>query len=358
MRRPIIALMVTTVLSMLATSERFIGLTYFLYLLEYYFLYWLTYNMVQSEEDFRRIVRLLLVAIAMQSVIYFIQSGLGVTFDLVGQTWEEGDISRPGGTVSTNPAGFASFIMPPLFMAIAIAIVKARVWPRGYAVLVSLMGIAALVLTFTRGAWSGFALGMIVVAIMGVRSRAIPGKTVLLGTAAAVIGGLMLLPVMLARVAGDYSGEGGSTTSGLDERLGLIQIALNIVAEHPVTGIGPGSYGYLFKSHLPGGMDQWLFVVHNEFLLRAAEIGIPGALAFVFFLIVGFKVALRLARTGQTLIGVCALGWFGALIALVWQMNWVPWIGWSYNAMLWVMLGLMDAAQRLVVHDGNRTGLN
>ena len=49
---------------------------------------------------------------------------------------------------------------------------------------------------------------------------------------------------------------------------------------------------------------------------------------------------------------------FGALIALVWQMNWVPWIGWCYNAMLWVMLGLMDAAQRLVVQDGNRTGLN
>jgi hypothetical protein len=35
------------------------------------------------------------------------------------------------------------------------------------------------------------------------------------------------------------------------------------------------------------------------------------------------------------------------LVALIWQMNWVPWIGWSYNAMLWLMLGLMDGAQRL-----------
>jgi putative inorganic carbon (HCO3(-)) transporter len=350
--------MVTTILALLTTSERFVGLTYFFSLLEYYFLYWLTYNMVQSEEDFRRIVRLLLVALAMQSVIYFIQSGLGVTFDLMGQTWEAGDIPRAGGTVSTNPAGFASFIMPALFMVIALAMVKAQVWPKGYAVVLSLMGVAALALTFTRGAWSGFALGMIVVAIMGMRSSAIPGKTVLLGAVVAVIGGLLLLPAMLARVAGDYSDEGGSTTSGLDERLGLIKIALNIIAEHPVTGIGPGSYGHLFKSYLPGGMDQWLFIVHNEFLLRAAEIGIPGALAFIFFLIVGFKVALRLARTGQTLVAVCALGWFGALIALVWQMNWVPWSGWSYNAMLWVMLGLMDAAQRLVVQDGNRTGLN
>ena len=41
-------------------------------------------------------------------------------------------------------------------------------------------------------------------------------------------------------------------------------------------------------------------------------------------------------------------GWLAALIALVWQMNWVPWSGWTYNAMLWIMLGLMDGAQRLV----------
>jgi hypothetical protein len=32
-------------------------------------------------------------------------------------------------------------------------------------------------------------------------------------------------------------------------------------------------------------------------------------------------------------------------------MNWVPWGGWSYNAMLWIMLGLMDGAQRLVARN-------
>lgn len=355
---PIAALVVTTALSMLVTTERFVALTYFLYLLEYYFLYWLTYNMTQSEDDFRWILKLLLISLVIQSVIYYLQSALGITFDLVGKIWQEGEIPRPGGTVSTNPAGFASFIMPSLFMVIAMAIVKTRVWPRPYAVLLSMMGIAALILTFTRGAWSGFVLGMIAVSIIGIKTHAIAGKTILLGAVVAIIGGLLLLPVMLARVAGDYSSEGVSTTSGMDERIGLMRIAMNIIAEHPLTGIGPGSYGYQFKSYIPGDMNQWLFIVHNEFLLRAAEIGIPGALAFVFFLIVGFKVALRLARTGQTLIGVCALGWFGAMIALVWQMNWVPWIGWSYNAMLWVMLGLMDAAQRLVLPERKQTGLN
>lgn len=348
MSGPIIAMFVTTFLSILTTSERFIGLAYLLSLAEYYFLYWLSYNLVHSEEDFRSFVKLLLVVLAMQSVVYYIQSGLGVTFDLSGQTWDAGEIPRPGGTVSANPAGFASFIMPALFMAVTMAIVKPRVWSRKYAVIVSLMGLLALLLTFTRGAWSGFLFGMVVVVYIGLRARVISGKTVFIAAALVVIAILAFTPVMLERVAMDYSGQSGSEST-LEERLGLIQIALNIIAAHPITGIGPGSYGYLFKSYMPGGIDQWVFVVHNEFLLQAAEIGIPGAIAFVAFLVAGFRVARRLVRGGFTLVGVCALGWIGALVTLIWQMSWVPWIGWSYNAMLWVMLGLMDAAQRLVV---------
>jgi len=35
------------------------------------------------------------------------------------------------------------------------------------------------------------------------------------------------------------------------------------------------------------------------------------------------------------------------LIALVWQMTWVPWRGFSYNAMFWMFLGLIDACDRM-----------
>lgn len=74
-------------------------------------------------------------------------------------------------------------------------------------------------------------------------------------------------------------------------------------------------------------------------------------------LIVGIRVALRLAQAEPSLISISALGWLGALFALIWQMNWVPWIGWSYNAMLWVMLGLMDGAQRLVAQDAGGSAI-
>jgi hypothetical protein len=349
MRVPIAALLATTLLSLTTTSERFVGVTALWYGLELYFLYWLTFNTVQTEDDFKRVIKLLFFTLGVQGIVYIIQSKLGLTFDLVGNTEDLGEVPRPGGTVSTNPDGFASFIMPALLMAITNFAAQEHFMPRRYVFFAIALGIAAIGLTFTRAPWIGLLMGLAFVVIYGYRRRFIKFGMIMWIIAAAVVALALLLPTMLDRVQSNYGVD--ATMGTLDERLGLIQIALNIITAHPITGIGPGAYGYVFKAYVPAGMDQWLFTVHNEFLRRAAETGVPGALAFVVFLVIGFRVALRLTRSELSLISVSALGWLAALIALVWQMNWVPWGGWSYNAMLWIMLGLMDGAQRLVARN-------
>ena len=348
---PILALFATGILSLLTSSERFVGMTNLWYSLQLYFLYWMAFNLSQSQEDFRRVIKLLLFTLGAQSLIYFIQSALGITFNFMGETIEAGNIPRPGGTVSTNPAGFASFIMPALMIAGAFLISKANLWPRPYMLLLMLLGTGAIGLSFTRAAWMGFAMGIAAVILMGWRTRTIQGRMVLWIAAIGITSAAILLPTMLARVSADYAAAGGDPNKAtLDERLGLIRIALDIIAEHPLTGVGPGAYSHILKGY-SSGVDQWIFTVHNEFLLRAAETGIPGALAFIALLVVGFRVTLRLARSRPSLVSITAIGWFGGLVALVWQMNWVPWIGWSYNAMLWLMLGVMDGAQRLVARN-------
>ena len=344
---PIVALFVTGLLALLTSSERFVGLTNLWYSAELYFLYWLAFNLTQSQEDFERIIKLLLFTLAAQSIIYLIQSALGITFNFMGDIIQGGDVPRPGGTVSTNPAGFTSFIMPALMITTALLITKAKLLPRQYTLTLMLLGTVAIGLSFTRAAWIGFAMGLTVIILIGWRRRSINSAMVLWIAVIVAACAAILLPTMLTRIAGDYAGLGGDATKAtLEERFGLMRIALDIIGDHPLTGIGPGAYTQVLRGYAGGG-DQWLFTVHNEFLLRAAETGIPGALAFVLLLIVGFRVALRLARTQPSLMSISALGWTGALAALTWQMNWVPWIGWSYNAMLWLMFGLMDGAQRL-----------
>ncbi len=165
MRGPIIALFATTMLSLATTSERFVGLANLIVSCELYFLYWLSLNIVHSHEDFKRILKLLFIVLAAQSIVYIIQSSLGITFDLVGQVWEEGRIARPGGAVSTNPAGFTSFIMPALLIACALVLNKTQVFPRLPTIILVLLGTTAVGLSFTRAAWIKYALGIFTIVV-------------------------------------------------------------------------------------------------------------------------------------------------------------------------------------------------
>ena len=349
MRRPIAALLIIMVVSIAASSEKFLGLSALVYTLEYYFLYWLAFNIVRTQQDFKRVILLILITLAMQSLVYFAQSAMGITFDFLGNTIEEEEVPRPGGTVSSNPAGFVSFIMPALMMASAVALSLQRRLPGAFAVPLMFMGLAAVGLSFTRAAWLGLGFGFIAIIWISARRRWLNPRMIVAVAVVVAIGLIALLPQMLQRASSDYGSTGvGATAEAYNERMGLNIIALNVIAHHPLLGVGPGAYSHEFKAYVPAGMNQWLFTVHNQYLLWAAETGIPGGIAFIVFLVAGFRIALRLSRAPPSLVSVCATGWFGAMVVLAWMMFWVPWIGFSYNAMFWFMLGLMDGAQRLV----------
>lgn len=358
---PIAAILATTILSLIVTSEKFVGLTGLIYTLEYYFLYWLAFNIIRTNQDFQRIIILLLVTLGIQSLVYFVQSALGITFDLLGNTIAEGNVPRPGGTVSANPDGFASFIMPALMIASALALSK-HFRLGNYSILIMFMGMAAIGLSFTRAAWLGVVFGFFTIVVIGTRNRWINTRMVFIVIGIATIGIIPLLPKMYDRISSDY-GDGGArgASETFKERMGLNLIAINIIKENPIFGIGPRAYSQVFKRYVPRWMNQWLYTVHNEYLLRSAETGIAGGLAYIALLVAGVRVALGLSRGPPSFLSVCATGWLAAIFILMWMMLWTPWIGFSYNAMFWFMLGLMDGAQRLVNFEkssGNRERSN
>lgn len=339
---PIVALLATSSLSLLTTTERFVGLSRLLTEIELYFIYWLVLNMVQREADVERVVRLLLLTLAIQSVIYFAQSELGTSFTLEGDIIAQGDIPRPGGTVSTNPAGFASFILPILFIAMTRLMMRGRARGRVLVGLLVAAGTIAIGLTYTRAAWVAFAIGSVWLLGVLAHRNTIGARRMLAVVLVAAGVAAVFAPMMGKR------DEESPLADAYDERAGLMRIAMNAIAAHPIVGLGPGAYGQVYKAYVPSDLpQQWLYTVHNEYLLRAAETGIPGGIAFVALLIAGFRLAMRLSRARQYTLSTMALGWSAGLLALAWQMYWVPWRGFEYNALLWFMLGLTEAGARI-----------
>lgn len=126
---------------------------------------------------------------------------------------------------------------------------------------------AALLLSFSRQAWIGAGVGLLV---LGLRWRAVQAALAL---------GLLAVAMFLIDVPGrDVTfGEylllsGDSSTTSTSQRLSLWADGLRRVVEVPLTGIGPGSYSTLLNDPA-----HPVFYAHSMLLDFIVEVGILGA---------------------------------------------------------------------------------
>lgn len=340
---PIAAIFGTSLVSLLTTSERFVGAAALLTQFELYLIYLLALNCVRSYQQFDRTLKLLFVVIGIQSVIYYIQSALGITFTLTGEIFDEGDLPRPGGTVSHSPSGFANFILSIMFIVIAqFLIPQAETRRRLYVGSLVALGAGALILTLTRAAWGTFVIGLAWLVIFGYRRGTLSIRKLLF------IGGILIavsaaaIPMIAERLERD------PFESSYNERNALMLMAINVIAANPISGVGPGAYAHTYKSYLTLELKKkWQWTVHNHYLLRTAETGIPGGIAFVLLLLMGLRQALRMTYSSNHTVRIAALGWSAGIIAQCFGMYWDMWTLFPTHSIFWFLLGLMGAAEAM-----------
>ncbi len=341
---PAFFLFLTTMVTILYTPEKWLVLYYVFELLQLYMVFLVMMNIVTSRKDVDLVVKLLLITLGIQCVVYFIQNSIGMTFSLTGAvSVREGDIARHGGTVATRLHAFASFIMPLVFIAISrfmtMSTWRHRIWTGPLAV----MGGLALVLTYTRASWMGFILGFAWLLAVGAMRRMIRPRRVLFLVDAIVLVVVLLLPKIMIRLSHSYS-------AAYTERVLLMKMAWNVITAHPLLGVGAGAYGYVFQDYLTPELREkgvWVYMVHNIYLRRWAETGLFGLLSFLGVFAVGLRQALVCTRSRDPAMSSVALGWSTGLIALLWEMFWDTNLGFSANSLIWLLFGLMLVIKRL-----------
>jgi putative inorganic carbon (hco3(-)) transporter len=193
--------------------------------------------------------------------------------------------------------------------------------------------LAALVMSWSRGAWLGFAA---VLAAMALAVAARSGRGAVLAiTLVAIVayvllaGGIALLPPsIVARFAdlGPQLGLGGlADVRGAEitdanfavlERMAHWQSALAMWADHPWLGVGIGNYEVAYGRY---ALPLWPFPLghaHNYYLNIAAEAGLLGLLVYLFFWLLALLGAWRAARRATGWSFGLALGVLGVLVHL------------------------------------------
>jgi hypothetical protein len=321
---------------------------------------------VHSMKEVSRILTVLVLGLVLQSVHVVGQMLTGGYLPLPGSKITQGGPAvinfggqeaaafRPVGAFD-HPNALADYLTLLTIPALAFVLMgPARVARRPWLVALGtlLLGGVLLLLTLSRGAWAAFLLGALAVGLVYWRQRVI-GSTHVLG---AVLAGTVALSVLVAAYPQIIWRLTEPDDRSTESRLVLNDQALAIIQAHPLTGAGFG--GYNRAAHEVHG-PRWAtisadyqaqlmqLVVHNHYLLVAAQMGVPALLFWCYLLYRMARQAWPLSRWQDP--GAMALG-VGLGCALISQMLFLASDNYDTDIrvfMLWLTSGLLQALTRL-----------
>jgi len=247
-----------------------------------------------------------------------------------------GRFMRASGTFEQpNPyGGYLGLTLPLAVGLVGAAIVpmgqRVKGWWLAWAAGCGALMLAALVMTWSRGAWLGFgaALAAMVLAVVARSGRAAVLGTVFALLAAYILlaGGLTRLPPAIGQRFGDFGPYLGLTdVRGVEvtdanfavlERMAHWQSALDMWTDRPWLGVGIGNYEPVYGRY---ALPLWplpLGHAHNYYLNIAAETGILGLAAYLFLWGAALLSAWRVTRQTSGWVWGVALGILGLLVHL------------------------------------------
>lgn len=241
------------------------------------------------------------------------------------------------------PNAFANFLL----MAWPLVLMRKQWWKT----LLLPVFLAALYLTYSRGAWAVFAIQIIFLAVITLKNTAHANfkKIVIsLGIIAALVFTLVFSLTSLRNknfsvisTMEKLAFQNVESRTSLAERIDFWIGSLKLIAEEPLNGFGPMSFRYAYP-HVEKRMLAISDHPHNWFLKIGVENGLPAALLFIAFLAIVFW-----RYISSTLFTVhCSLftAFLGAILhnMVDYNMNFIP------NIIVFFILaaGLLTAPER------------
>ncbi len=284
---------------------------------------------------------LLLLGLLMAGVaIYFYWGELGA----VDQPVMNGSFGN-----KNHLAGFFGLLLP-LGLALYLA-ASTRRQALAYGA-TSVVFLACLFLTYSRGGWFALAPGLMFV-LWGLRGMPRPALLLRLGLLAlaagattALISGANLSYAVgrgsEAVVSVAQASVGGEPEGTLAPRLDYWQGALRIMVDYPLLGTGPGTFQTVFPEYQRDPRYYSKFT-HNFPLQAGAEMGLPGLLLALALLGgVGWQVAgaLKVAAPQRVLALGLAGGVMAAILHNLVELDWyIP----ALANLFWLEVGLLAA---------------
>jgi len=205
--------------------------------------------------------------------------------------------------------------------------------------------LACLVFTLSKGGWIAFGVGAVAFCAMLGKDFARRHVRAFLGVAAAVA--LLAAALVAARIVPRHVLR--DAVASYDVRIGYWRGALAMARDHPVAGVGLGTFGANYARYR-WPLARVAQAAHNDYLQVLAELGVIGLAAFLWLWVSYFRGAV--ARRGEEgartfprglgyAVGVAALLFSGVVAPTFTFAGWGTEARWARIPKAWADLGLV-----------------
>jgi O-antigen ligase len=319
---PLAGFVVADALSMLAAQDVTLAAFEAFLLAQLYLLFLYVASWVRTRRDLVFVVTLLVAGLAFEGLLMLASRFAGETVRIPGlmarvDVGLPGQAIRAGGTVGgANVAAAYTSILLLATLGVLLTTLSRR--HKQLALVALGLGAAALLATLSRGGLISFALGATVFCLFSIwrgwLSPVVPVGSVV------VVGALVLLlqDLVLSRFVADDQGSAQA-------RIPLMVLAMSIVDDHPLLGIGANNFALVMMQYVTPNFSEyggdWLYVVHNKYLLIWAESGTVGLVAFLAFYVSAIWTGWRGWLLEDRLLSPLALGLMAALVGHLFHMS-------------------------------------
>jgi O-antigen ligase len=301
-------------------------------------------NTLTGEEDLRLVVRFLMISLLFQSALSIFQhqtaidlnlrTGQDVSFMTVGE-----GVVRSFGTIG-RPNAFGAYIAPLIIMA-QVMIMSGVERGRGLAWLAMVLGVLALIFSFSRGAWISFAVANVFLVLVALKRRLEWVKRLLL---AQLVVGAIIFPFSLIILQRIFGYDANAAWS----RWPLMVLAWNMIQVHPLLGVGVNTFLNVAPYYItPDIAGAWVGEVHNMYLLVFAEAGVVGLVTFLWMMGAVFSQAVGLSRAEDPFLSALGLGGMGAMVAVATHMFVDMFTGSILLSLFFLLAALFTVGNRL-----------
>lgn len=256
-------------------------------------------NSVKTKKDFNIIVTILVFSATLVALFGLYQYVVGVEIEAAWVDLENNPGMRTRVySVFNNPNILAEYLVMIIPLAVSLFWYSKKLSKKIIFLGLTLIMVLALVLTQSRGGWLGFAFSALIFIIL-------IEKRLLLTLVPISIGGVFLLP---DSIMNRILSIGNLADSSNAYRITMWEITLDIIRDNWVAGVGFGHLPFkqTFETYI---RTMPIFHAHNTYLQTAAEMGIPGLVAFLLFLFTLFKYGIKnLIKQDDKYIRVMAAG--------------------------------------------------